>query len=188
VKEFPPEQVEAELLARVAQRDREAFSQLYDLYATPIFSVAMRILQNPKDAEDVLQEVCLQIWENAKSFNRALGKPFTWVMVLTRNKAIDRLRALERRYQWTEKAREDPLAASNSQETGNEIFTREKLSVIRSAVASLPLEQRQAIEMAFFGGMTQNEIAEALQQPLGTVKARIRRGMLKLRDALQQHL
>ena len=189
MNEFSSEHLEAELIARVAAQDREAFSQLYDLYATPIYSVAAKILQNPKEAEDVLQEVCVQIWENANSFNRALGKPFSWVMTLTRNKAIDRFRALQRRYQWTEKAKEDPLSDFSPQpDARTEIFSREKLAFIRSAVESLPLEQRQAIEMAFFGGMTQNEIADALQQPLGTIKARIRRGMLKLRDSLQQEL
>ena len=94
MNEFSSEHLEAELIARVAAQDREAFSQLYDLYATPIYSVAIKILQNPKEAEDVLQEVCVQIWENANSFNRALGKPFSWVMTLTRHKAIDRFRDL----------------------------------------------------------------------------------------------
>ena len=179
---------DAQLLGRIARRDKAAFSELYDRYAGVLYSTVVRILNSPDEAEDVLQDVFLQIWDKAPRYDPALGKPFNWAMTMTRNKAIDRLRALRRRYifigEITSEAEEqspDVRSASGP----DDVFNPDQAALVRSAVATLPLEQRQAIEMAFLGGMTQNEIAESLRQPLGTIKARIRRGMLKLRQSLR---
>jgi len=176
-------QADAELLARVASGDRDAFAALYDRFSKPLFSFALRIVGNPADAEDVLQEVFVQLWEKAGQFDPSQGKPFTWSVTMTRNKAIDRLRSSQRRNRLVEEATlADP--ASDVVETGKAIGTDEATR-IRTAVNTLPADQRQAIEMAFFGGLTHHQIAEKIREPLGTIKARIRRGMLKLRDTLE---
>jgi RNA polymerase sigma-70 factor (ECF subfamily) len=167
---------EAQLLAHIAQGDRQAFSQLYDRYCGVLYSTIFRVLNNADESNDVLQDVFVQIWDRAGAYDPALGKPFTWAMTLTRNKAIDRLRALKRRYSFMEE-----LTLEMEAETRHRPFA----ALVRAAVATLPLEQRQAIEMAFLGGLSQQEIAESLNQPLGTIKARIRRGMLRLREALK---
>ena len=177
---------DALLLQRVAQRDRQAFSQLYDRYSGVLYATVLRVLNSPEEANDVLQEVFVQIWDKAATYDPALGKPFNWALTMARNKAIDRLRSLKRRYQFIGEITVEMEEETQSHSAGpDEVFTQEQATLIRSAVSTLPLEQRQAIEMAFLGGMTQNEIADTLRQPLGTIKARIRRGMLKLRDTLR---
>jgi len=177
---------EALLLRRVAHRDREAFSQLYDRYAGVLYSTVLRILNNPDEASDVLQESFVQIWDKAGSYDSSLGKPFNWALTLTRNKAIDRLRALKRRYNFVEELNHEMEESSLSFSANpDEVFTQDQATLVRAAVTTLPLEQRQAIEMAFLGGLTQTEIATTLNQPLGTIKARIRRGMLRLRETLK---
>ena len=189
VNERPSTIDDAQLLQRIAQQDRQAFSQLYDRYSGVLYSTTLRILNDHHEAADVLQDVFVQIWDKAGSYDPKLGKPFNWALTMTRNKAIDRLRALKRRYNFMEEVAEESADAGPPRGGWNEEFmTSERAALIRAAVETLPLEQRQAIEMAFLGGMTQNEISETLQQPLGTIKARIRRGMLKLRDSLKELL
>ncbi len=180
---------EIELLRRISEGDRAAFAEFYDLYSTLLFSVAIKILHDQKEAEDVLQDVFVQIWEKAKVFDAKLGKPSSWAMTFVRNKAIDRIRASQRRARLVETATAEIVPSQPDCPTANEsVCGREKADVIRTAVVGLPVEQRQAIEMAFFSGLTQNEISERLREPLGTIKARIRRGMLKLREKLEGRL
>ena len=177
---------DAHLLQRIGQRDRPAFSQLYDRYSGILYSTILRVLNNPDEAADDLQEVFVQIWDKAGGYDPALGKPFNWALTLARNKAIDRLRSLRRRYSFIEEITNETEEENHAFATSpDDVFTHEQAALIRAAVATLPLEQRQAIEMAFLGGLTHDEIAAALNQPLGTIKARIRRGMLKLRDSLK---
>ena len=183
---FPERDHEIELLRRISNGDRAAFSEFYDHYSSLLFSIAVKILQDPKEAEDVLQDVFMQIWEKAGAFNPKLGKPATWAITFVRNKAIDRIRASQRRLRLVESATSDAVPAATESVSANEfLYGREKAELIRSAVVGLPGDQRQAIEMAFFSGLTQNEISEQLHEPLGTIKARIRRGMLKLRERLE---
>ena len=178
-----------ELLRRISQGDRPAFAQFYDLYSSLLFSIAIRILNDPKEAEDVLQEVFMQIWEKAGMFDPRLGKPSSWAITLVRNKAIDRIRASQRRSRLAEQAAAAGTFDGNDAPRANEsVQGREKAALVRSAIAGLPAEQRSALEMAFFSGLTQNEISDNLREPLGTIKARIRRGMLKLRDKLEGSL
>jgi RNA polymerase sigma-70 factor (ECF subfamily) len=178
-----------EMLRRISQGDRSAFAQFYDLYSSLLFSIAIKILNDPKEAEDVLQEVFMQIWEKAGMFDPKLGKPSSWAITLVRNKAIDRIRASQRRSRLAEAAAASGTFDGGDSPVANEsIHGREKAALLRSAVAGLPAEQRHAIEMAFFSGLTQNEISDKLREPLGTIKARIRRGMLKLRDKLEGSL
>jgi RNA polymerase sigma-70 factor, ECF subfamily len=176
---------DAELLRRVVERDRAAFAQLYDRLSGVLYSTAVRILNDNNEAEDVLQEVFVQIWDKAATYDPRLGRPFNWALTLTRNRSIDRLRSLKLHYEFiaeaTETAQATPVFASDA---GHEVYQREKSTQVRRALNELPIEQRQALEMAFLGGMTQNEISEKLGQPLGTIKARIRRGMLRLKESL----
>lgn len=180
---------DAVLLRRIARQDRAAFAQLYDRLSGVLYSTALRILNDAKEAEDVIQDVFLLIWDRAAAYDPSLGRPFNWALTLTRNRAIDRLRSLKRRYEFIAEATETATATTfYGTDGGQEVYQREKTAHVRRALEELPLEQRQALEMAFLGGMTQSEISEQLGQPLGTIKARIRRGMLKLRESLGEWL
>ena len=181
-----PESTEAELLARVARGDIDAFGALYDLHAGVLFSLALRILRNRATAEEVLQDVFCQIWEKGSAYDPKLGKPLAWAITLTRNKAVDRLRSANRQAQLFDVGTQAEDATENFlPEARNSVLSREAAGRARAALARLPQDQRQAIEMAFFGGLTPTEMAAALNQPLATVKARIRRGMLQLRESLE---
>jgi len=183
------EESQAQLLHRIAGQDRQALAEFYDQTAGTLFSTAVRILGDAHEAEEVIQDAFLQIWGKAATFDTALGAPFYWALSITRNRAIDRLRARQRRVRLADELHE--FAAADSAQSAQPFrseFSQEDLAKVRAAVGGLPGDQRQAIEMAFFGGMTHSEIAEALHEPLGTIKARIRRGMLKLRETLQAYL
>jgi RNA polymerase sigma-70 factor (ECF subfamily) len=176
----------AQLLRRIAAREVEALAEFYDQTAGALFSLAVRMLGDVSEAEEVTQDVFVQIWEKAVSFDAALGAPMHWALSITRHRAIDRLRARQRRARLLDEVQTATPDNADAQEAATEL-THDELSAVRAALSSLPGEQRQAIELAFFKGMTHPEIAEALEEPLGTVKARIRRGMLKLRDTLQEY-
>jgi RNA polymerase sigma-70 factor (ECF subfamily) len=173
------------LLGQIARGDLAAFAEFYDRHSTLLFSIACKILHNPSEAEDVLQETFVQIWEKAAQFESKLGRPGGWAVTLLHNKAIDRIRASRRRVHLAEEA-EVELAVTRVDDSVNEtIFGHEKAILIQAAILELPTDQRRAIELAYFSGLTQHEISEKLKEPLGTVKARIRRGLLKLRDQLE---
>lgn len=176
------------LLDRVAAHDEEAFARLYDIFARPLFSVALRILQDQSAAEEVVQEAFTQIWERAGTYDPQCGKPLTWAIVLTRNRAIDRFRSRQRFNRLVESYKElDPAALTETRHvSGGELVARESVDNVRRALVELPADQRQAIELAFFLGLTQSEIAERQSLPLGTVKARIRRGLLFLRARMER--
>src|SRR5580658_4774259 len=177
---------DVELLRRIADGDRSAFSDFYDQYSGLLFSIAVKVLNDSKEAEDVLQEVFMQIWNKADAYDQLLGKPASWAVTLTRNKAIDRVRASQRRSRLLEQAAvEAGFLPDDSPSANEKLHGRETAEMIRSVVTALPSDQRRAIELAFFSGLTQDEIAKTLQEPLGTIKARIRRGMLKLREKLE---
>jgi RNA polymerase sigma-70 factor (ECF subfamily) len=189
VDRITAEPVQAELLGRIAAQDRQALAQLYDQTSSVLYSASMRILGDAHEAEEVIQDVFVQVWDKAASFDPAMGSPFNWVLSITRHRSIDRLRARQRRArlltEWEADALSNPSPAECPPQSG---LTEQELSAVRSAVGILPGEQKQAIEMAFFAGLTHLEIAESLQVPLGTIKARIRRGMLKLRETLAPYL
>ncbi len=182
----PEQTLEMELLARIGKRDRASFEQLYDRLSAVLFSIAYRVLNDQAAAEDVLQDVFIQIWDKASRYDPARGKPLTWAVTLTRNKSIDRLRSAQRRHRLQDEMEREQ---SVHEATGGRGFldaveAGEKNESVRQAVRQLSDAQREAIEMAFFRGLTQAEIAQQLDEPLGTVKARIRRGMMKLRELL----
>jgi RNA polymerase sigma-70 factor (ECF subfamily) len=175
-----------ELLRQIAVGDRAAFAEFYDRHSTLMFSVACKILNDSSEAEDVLQETFVQIWEKAGRFDPKLGKAASWAAILVRNKAIDRIRAAQRRSRLAEESGAAHVIALEVSDSANESFYgHDKAKFIHTAIVELPEEQRQAIELAYFSGLTQDEISQKLNTPLGTIKARIRRGLLKLRDQLE---
>jgi RNA polymerase sigma-70 factor (ECF subfamily) len=177
---------DVELLRQIAGGDRAAFAEFYDRHSTLMFSVACKILNDTSEAEDVLQETFLQIWEKAGKFDPKLGRAASWAAILARNRAIDRIRASQRRTRLAEEAGTAYAIAEEAADTVNESLRgHEQAKIIQSAIVELPDEQRRAIELAYFSGLTQDEISKKLNTPLGTVKARIRRGLLKLRDLLE---
>jgi RNA polymerase sigma-70 factor (ECF subfamily) len=184
--ESTAEELQARLLRRVAERDLQALSEFYDQTATPLFSVALRILGDHGEAEEVTQDVFVQIWEKAPAFDDLLGSAFQWALSITRHRAIDRLRKSKRRARLIEELLETGTADSRERALPDaEAMGGESAVAVRAALDSLPQEQRHAIELAFFAGLTHPEIVELLDEPLGTIKARIRRGLLKLREALE---
>jgi len=184
--ESTAEELQVELLQRVAQRDLQALSEFYDQTARPLFSVALRILGSHDEAEEVIQDVFVQIWEKAPTFDELLGSAFQWALSITRHRAIDRLRSRQRRARLVEDLLQTGAAVpAETAMPDAEAAGGESASAVRAALVSLPSDQRHAIELAFFAGLTHPEIAEMLHEPLGTIKARIRRGLLKLREALE---
>jgi RNA polymerase sigma-70 factor (ECF subfamily) len=171
------------LLLRIAQADEKAFAELYDRFSRGLFSLVFKILNDQREAEDVLQEGFTQIWKKASTFDGTRSSAFTWAVMIMRNKAIDHIRARQRQTRLIESATQEFSAGIDGAEDG-EVFNNEQRGIVRDALAKIPEEQRQAIDLAFFSGLTQQQISEKLGEPLGTVKARIRRGLLKLRDLL----
>ena len=172
------------LLRRIAERDSAAYQAFHAAHAGLLYHTIYRVLNDHEDAQDVLQEVSMQIWLKAELYEPAKGKPLTWVTTMARNRAIDRLRAKKRRYRlndtFEERLEKEERLAENK---GLENLAKEEISTsIHEAVQHLNQEQREAIELTYFQGMTQTEAADKLQQPLGTIKARIRRGIQKLRS------
>jgi len=184
----PAHDLDAEiaLLQRVAQGDRVSFETLYDRFSGVLFSTAYRVLNNQEAAEDVLQDVFIQIWEKAPLYDPARGKPMTWAVTLTRNKAIDRLRSTVRRNRLRDDVEREAetFEQFDDRSSFDAVAAGETNQIVRDAIQKLSKDQREAIELAFFSSLTQTEIAERLNEPLGTIKARIRRGMMKLREVL----
>ena len=170
------------LLRGVAARDREAFRELYARYHVMLFSLALKILGDRAEAEDVLQETFVQVWKTAASFDEQRGKALGWLIMLTRSRAIDRIRSRKTRSNLAESFGKEP--ASSSTTPADDALATESQRTVRDALSKLPEDQRTPIEMAYFGGFTQFEIAQQLKQPLGTVKTRIRTGMIRLREQL----
>ena len=177
-------ELEIDLLKRTGEGDRRSFEQLYERYSGVLFSTAYRILNDQSAAEDAIQDVFIQIWEKAPLYDASRGKPLTWAVTMTRNKAIDRLRSQQRRNRLRDEMETHAsiFEEFSDRSSLDEVQSAESGELIRRAVQQLSKEQRQAIELAFFSGMSQSEIAEAIGEPLGTIKARIRRGMMKLKE------
>ncbi|HXQ80182.1 MAG TPA: sigma-70 family RNA polymerase sigma factor [Opitutaceae bacterium] len=181
----------AELLRRMAGGDRDALAELYDHLSRPLYATARHILNDASEAQDVVHDVFLTLWENAASFDSGRGAAFSWAVTLTRNRSIDRLRARANRARLLGSSIPDDLGyGSNAGILGGDDWAElgERADAVRAAIGDLPAEQRHALELAFFSGLTQKEIAEKLSEPIGTIKARIRRGLIKLRDTLAHRL
>jgi RNA polymerase sigma-70 factor (ECF subfamily) len=179
---------DADLIGRAAEGDARALEVLYDRYSRVVFSFGLRIVGDPQLAEELLQEVFFRAWQQGGSFRSNKGSFITWLLSITHNMAIDEVRKRRRRPQKADS--EDPetvLAAvpDSGPDVEDEVWLGALRDTIEGAMASLPTAQRQAIEMAYFRGLTQREIAEQLGEPLGTIKTRMRLGMQKLRDQLE---
>jgi RNA polymerase sigma-70 factor (ECF subfamily) len=183
--------VNAALLRRMAGGDHDALAELYDRLSRPLYATARHILNDAAEAQDVVHDVFLSLWENAASFDSGRGAAFSWAVTLTRNRAIDRLRTRSNRARLLGNSIPDDLGYGSDSDILSGDFQAElgeRATAVRSAMADLPKEQQNALELAFFSGLTQKEISERLKEPIGTVKARIRRGLIKLRDALASRL
>jgi RNA polymerase sigma-70 factor (ECF subfamily) len=178
------------LLAAMARGDKAALTGLYDALARPLYSLAFRVTNDATEAQDIVQDVFLQMWNKASTFESSRGSVFGWAATLTRNRAIDRVRMRRRRGELLAKAAPDlqPASPAAEADSARSLWVREKAGAVRLALAQLAPEQQKAIELAFFSGLTQQEIAARLNEPLGTIKARIRRGLLKLRETLPARL
>jgi RNA polymerase sigma-70 factor (ECF subfamily) len=182
-------QFDAGLIHRIAEGDDSAFNDLYKRFSGPLYGMAYRMMNDAKEAEDVLQEGFTYIWRKAATYDANRSSPFAWAVMITRNKAIDRLRVRQRIEKLREKVTVEEAFYQDKDETSaNEPTLRERGTLVRSALREIPEEQRQALELSFFGGLTHEQIAERLDTPLGTIKARIRRGLLRLRDCLKEGL
>jgi RNA polymerase sigma-70 factor (ECF subfamily) len=180
---------DAGLVSLISAGDEEAFLRFYEKFSRPLYSMLMKILGNAQDAEEVLQLAFLQVWKRAATFQPGRASVFTWLVIITRSKAVDRIRQRQRQNRLVEEAaQEAPVQTSSFIPDSAQVIQHEQREAIRRALEQIPGDQREAIEMAFFQGLTQNEISTALGAPLGTVKARIRRGMLRLRDCLKGRL
>ncbi len=175
-----------DLAARVARGDADAFEALFARYGDLVYSVAYRVLEDRHAAEDIAQEVFLKLWRRPSLFDAARGRFATWLISVTRNRAIDERRVRRRPGRDDAGAMEaDPPTAEADDPGSLAVLVRQR-EAVREALSALPPEQRLAIELAYFGGLTQSEVAERLSLPLGTVKTRIRLGMQKLRAALER--
>jgi RNA polymerase sigma-70 factor (ECF subfamily) len=176
-----------ELLERIRRGDPAALDVLYARYAPPVYSLVWKVLQNTEEAEDVALDVFWQIWRQADRYDPSRGAPPAWIFTVARSRAIDRLRARHRREDRTVSF-DDPatnLDPLDEEAAPDQVASfRQTRDAVREAMKSLSSVQREAVELAFFKGLTHVEIARKLRQPLGTVKTRIRQGLIRLRKKL----
>ena len=179
------EDADVALLKAIAAKDEAALTQLYDRYRVILFGLLMRILNNREEAEDVLQEVFLQVWRKAEDFDETRGRPFTWLVTLGRSRGIDRLRTLASRERVAEAGAKE--VSEETSDAATDAFRSEQRGLVNNALAQLPDEQKGPLMLAYFDGLTQSEIATCLGAPLGTVKTRMRTGLIRLRELLAGH-
>lgn len=179
-----------ELLVRaIAAGDEAAFSTIYDRYAGLVYSTCLRILADPQLAQDATQEIFVRLWRRPEAFVPERGRFLSWLMSVARNRAVDDLRARGRRQHRESPGDEDTLVALPDRAAVDPLHAAqvaEQQRRVRAALAELPPGQRTALELAYFGGLTQQEIAARLGEPLGTIKTRIRLAMQKLRQSLAE--
>jgi RNA polymerase sigma-70 factor (ECF subfamily) len=173
------------LITRIAAGDRDAFSRFYDLLAPTAFGLIRRVLRDPEAAAEVLQEVFWQVWREAPQYDAGRGSPEAWLVMRAKTRAIDRLRSMRRRDRTFVAPVDESVARSSEEPAENPAVVAEDRTLVRTALAQLPEPQRRVIELAFFDGLTQSEIAARLGEPLGTVKTRARLGLERLRGALR---
>jgi RNA polymerase sigma-70 factor, ECF subfamily len=190
VTEESPHAADVRLLERIVSRDTAAVAELYDHHSSLLFGVIMRILRNTGDAEEVLQEVFVRVWTRADTYDGRLGSPAAWLTRMARNRAIDRLRAKRSRGDIDapelETAAEGSAAVTTTVTPEDLARDQQRSDNLRCALDALAPDQRILIEAAFFEGYTHGELATRFRLPLGTVKTRIRNGMLAMRERLEQ--
>ncbi len=169
---------------RLRSGDAGALSELYDRHTPLLYALALRILRRSGDAEDVVQETWLQAWRGAAGWEPSRGSVGAWLVTIARSRAIDRFRSLASRHR--AEAVAEPLAGPSPEEPIQQAAAGQLRGRVAEALAALPDAQRRALELAYFGGYSQSEIAERLGAPLGTVKSWCRQGLLRLRDLVPQ--
>lgn len=170
-------------MERIVARDPGALGDLYDRHNRLLFGLLLKILGQRHDAEEVLQEVFMAVWNRSDSYSALLGSPLGWLIAIARNRAVDRLRSNNARLKTAEATTTEPIAIDTPEM--HAAFS-ERQRKVADALSALPRDQRELIEQAYFLGLTQSELAERHQLPLGTVKTRIRTGMQTLRQSLSQ--
>jgi RNA polymerase sigma-70 factor (ECF subfamily) len=170
-----------QLIVRVRQGDQRALGSLYDQTSRLVYGLALRVLGDPEDAEEVTMDVYMQVWRRASDYDESRGSPIAWLLTLGRSRAIDRLRSSARA-----RRQDDAFTVVEDTTTPHQdIEISERRRFVHQAIATLSPEQREAIEIAYFSGLSHFEIADKLGQPVGTIKTRIRSGMIRLKRLLQ---
>lgn len=183
---------DAELVTRVAQGDEGALGQLYDRFGAVLYAVALRVVGQRADAEEIVMEAFAQAWREAGRFDTGRGSVAAWLTVMARSRALDRVRSQSRRERITDTAAREEPASAPAMSAGfpppeASLLDAERGRAVGAALAALSPPQRQAIELAYYEGLSQSEIAARLGEPLGTIKTRVRLGMQKLREALRPY-
>ena len=176
---------DAALVHRLLQRDVRAFEQLYDRHSRIVYGLVLRILQQASTAEEVVQDVFLQLWRNAGQYQSARGPFVPWLLTLARNRALDNLRLKSERQRRREDQTDELPSIAQAPEYEKALDEKRRAEVVRTLIGALSAPQKKAIEMAYFEGLSHSEIAAALQEPLGTVKSWIRNGLIRLKEGLQ---
>jgi RNA polymerase sigma-70 factor, ECF subfamily len=176
---------DATLVDRLLHKDVGAFEELYDRHSRIVYALVVRILQQAPTAEEVVQDVFLQLWRNAAQYQSARGPFVPWLLTLARNRALDHLRLKSEKQRRREDQTEELPAISQAPEYEKALDERRRAERVRALIGTLSAPQKKAIEMAYFEGLSHSEIANALQEPLGTVKSWIRNGLLRLKEGLQ---
>lgn len=175
------------LVTLIAKRDESALSALYDRYSRLAFSLAMRVVGERTLAEEITADSFVSVWRAAGSFTEERGRFVTWLLSVVRHRAIDELRRLNVRPEGSSVELNEALQSTALPDGLDDLMdVRQRQVIVRSALATLPPPQRQALELAYFGGLTQQEIADKTGTPLGTIKTRMRLGLLKMRDELRR--
>ena len=172
------------LLAQIGVGDASAFRQLYDRYSTILYSLGLRMLKNPSETEEALQDTFVKIWKNAAHYDARKSRPFTWAVTIMRRTCIDRIRKLNREPEVT--TFEPDQEWATAEVVRETVAHNEMRNQVEEALKNVPEKQKKALELALFSGMTHSEIARSLEQPLGTVKSWLKRGLFQLRNTLTE--
>ena len=173
------------LLEKIVLRDQSAFSQLYDTTSRLVYGLILRLVRDPAVAEDISMEVYMQVWRTAASYETSRGSVNAWLITVARSRAIDWIRSSKARFDQQKQTLEDaPELKDTKADPEAHVLNTDRASVVRKALDQLPVDQRQLIELAYFSGLSQTQMAEQLALPLGTVKSRVRLGMTRLRELL----
>ncbi len=176
---------DAALVHLLLQKDVSAFEKVYDRYSRLVYSLVLRIVQQAGPAEEVVQDVFLQLWRNSAQYDSARGPFVPWLMTLARNRALDTLRLKSERQRRLENQTDEIFSVVVAPQYEKELDAKRRAERVRSLVGALNPQQKRAIELAYFQGLTHTEIAEELKEPLGTVKSWIRNGLIRLREGMQ---
>lgn len=179
------EQDDRSLVAGIVRRDSGALEQLYERHRIVVYHLALKVLNSRENAEEVVLEVFWQVWRDAERYDMQRGSVGAWIATMARSRAIDALRTRRSSPTGEDDIAELPLAADPAENPEAQVSVEQRAELVRSALESLPADQRTALELSFFSGLSHGEIAEQLQEPLGTVKTRIRSAMLRLRERLR---